>query len=175
MPGISFRGSKKIPWFSLGTIVQATAHGDATLGVAERNFQTNKDLTNVLYLFVPPAISAIKVRFLMTTSDEDVDIEIWQGKLVQDPSKLSTVDCDLQRKATLDVICGTQDVYGTTKHFADTINITNDVTEDGIDKSIPAAEHMATLHWDLKGDNLVVFHGFGTFDEACEIEVTGYS
>jgi len=175
MPGISFVGSKKIPWFSLGTINATSAAADVTLAVTERNFQSVKDLTNALYLFVPPAISAIKARFLLTTSDEDVDIEIWQGKLAQDPSKLSTVDCDLQRKATLDVICGTQDVYGTTKHFADTINVASDVTEDGIDYSLPAAEHMATIHWDLKGDNLVVFHGFGTFDEACEIEVTGYS
>lgn len=175
MSGIRFAGSKKIPWFSLGTINKTAAHGDATLGVAERNFQTNKALTNVLYLFVPPAISAIKVRFLLTTSNEDVDIEIWQGKLGKDPNLKPDEDCDLQRKATLDVICGTQDVYGTTKHYADTINITNDVTEDGIDKSIPAAEHMATIHWDLKGDNLVLFHGYGTFDEACEIEVTGYS
>ena len=175
MPGIKFLGSKKIPWFSIGTIDATAAAADVTLAVAERNFQTNKDLDNVVALLVPPAISAIKARFLITTDNHDVDIEIWQGKLGKDPSTHPDEDCDMQRKATLDVICGTQDVYGTTKHYADTINVSNDVTEDGIDKSIPAAEHMATIHWDLKGDNLVLFHGFGTFDGDCEIEVTGYS
>jgi len=175
MAGIKFLGSKKIPWWSAGTIGATAAAADVTLAVAERNFQTNKDLDNVVALFVPPAISAIKVRFLLVTADWDVGIEIWQGKLGNDPSIVPTIDCDMQRKATLDVICGTQDVYGTTKHYADTINVTNDATEDGIDYSLPAAEHMATIHWDLKGDNLVLFHGFGTFDGDCEIEVTGYS
>lgn len=173
MPEIKFLGSKKIPWFSLGTIDATAAAADVTLAATERNYQTNKDLANVVALYVPPAISAIKARFLITTNDHDVDIEIWQGKLANMPDQHPTEDCDLQRKATLDVICGQQDVYGTTKHYADTINVTNDATEDGIDYSNPGADQMATIHWDLKGDNLVLFHGFGTFDGDCEVEVTG--
>ena len=175
MPGIKFLGSKKIPWWSAGILDATASAADVTLAVTERNFQSVVDLDNAVVLFIPPAISAIKARFLITTDDHDVDIEIWQGKLAKPPDTHPDGDCDLQRKATLDVICGTQDVYGTTKHFADTINVANDATEDGIDYSLPAAEHMATIHWDLKGDNLVVFHGFGTFDGDCEIEVTGYS
>ena len=175
MSGIRFAGSKKIPWFSLGTIDATAGDADAALAVTERNFQSVKDLANAVWLFVPPAISAIKVRLLSVTADHDAIVDIWQGKLGKDPNLKPDEDCDLQRKATLGVKTGTQDVYGTLKHFADTIAITNDATEDGIDYSLPAAEHMATIHWDLKGDNLVVFHGNDTVDGDFEVEVTGYS
>lgn len=175
MPGIKFLGSKKIPWFSLGTIDATAGDADATLAVTERNFLSVKSLDNAVYVFCGPAISAIKARFLMVTNDHDAVVEVWQGKIKKDPSEGAALDCDLQRKATLTIKTGTQDVYGTTKHYADTITISNDATEDGIDYSRPAAEHMATIHWDLKGDNLVVFHGNTTVDGDCEVEVTGYS
>lgn len=175
MAGIKFLGSKKISWWSAGTIDQADGDADDTLTITERNLQSVINLANAVVLFIPEAISAIKVRFLMITPDHNADIEIWQGKLAKSPGYDPLIDCNLQRKATLDVIAGTQDVYGTAKHFADTITISNDATEDGIDYSHPAAEHMATIHWDLKGDNLVVFHGFDEVDGDVEIEVTGYS
>ena len=170
-----FLGTFSIPWFSIGTIDATAAAADITLAVTERNFQSVKALDNVAYFFVPPAISALQMRFLLTTDDADVDIEIWTGKLVRNLSQNPNEDCDLQRMGTLDVICGTQDVYGTTKHYADTAIVTNDAAEGGFNTSLPAANHMITKSFDLKGANIVVFHGFGTFDEDCEIEVSGYS
>jgi len=171
----TFLGTRSIPWFSIGTIDATAAEADAnTLDVDERNFQSVKDLANVVWFYVPPGISVLDVRFLLTTNSADVDIEIWTGKLGKNPNLKPDEDCDLQRKATLDVICGAQDVHGTSKHYADTAAATNDLTMKAI-VTKTAADHMAILEWDLTGENIVIFHGFGTFDEACEVEVTGYS
>lgn len=175
-----FGGTIQAIWSSIGIIAQATADADVTLGVTERKLQTNIDLTNFLTYRVPKRVSALKVRFLIATDNHDVDIEIWEGTVSRPLSGLVSEDCSLKRIATLDVIAGTQDVEGsTTLHFADTINISNDKTENGIDGGSDGAgndaNQMATIHWDLKGENVICFHGFGTFDGACTVEVKGYS
>lgn len=168
-------GTKSIPWHSIGTIDATASEADATLGVAERVFQLNKALDNVKYYQVPPAISALHMRFLLTTNNHTADIEVWTGKLPNKLDRDPSADCDLIRRGTLDVVCGQQDAYGTSKHYADTITVTNDGTEDGWGDSDPGADHMRIRSIDLKGDNIVLFHGFDTFDGDCEIEVSGYS
>ena len=174
-----FLGTFSIPWISLGTIDATAAAADVTLAATERNFQTNKALDNVVYFEVPKAISALKMRFLLTTDDEDVDIEVWTGKLHKGLDKNPDEDCNLIRRGTLDVICGQQDVFSagvvTTKHYADTATVTNDGTENGWNTANPGTDHVIEKSFDLQGDNIVVFHGFGTFDEDCEVEVSGYS
>jgi hypothetical protein len=171
----NFIGTFSIPRISIGTIDKTAAEADNALGVDERNFQSIKDLDNAVYWVFPKALSAVEIEFLLTTNDADVDIDIWTGELAMDPSHQSDVDCDLQRKGTLDVICGQQDVYGTTKHYADTINVSNDAVYGSIGTSIPGANHIARITFDMKGSNLLVLHGYGTFDEDCEVRVKGYS
>lgn len=177
----NFVGTFSIPWISIGTIDSTAAAADEALGVDERNFQSIKDLDNAVYWILPKALSSVEIEFLLTTDEADVNIDIWTGEIAKDPSYQSDVDCDLQRKATLDVICGKQDVFGTTKHYADTINVSNDAVYatgtdvDGVLTSIPTADHLAKLSFDMKGSNLLVLHGYGTFDEDCEVRVRGYS
>ena len=177
-------GMIQMHWISLGTLDATASAADSALGVAERNFQSLfpslAAIDNALYYYIPRPLSAIEVRFELTTNNADVDIDIWKGWLARDPARHITEDCDLKRLVTLDVICGQQDVYGTTRHFADTINISNDSTYGGIAKSGNAgdgytADHMATIQFDLNEANLIVFHGYGTFDEDCVVDVRGYA
>jgi hypothetical protein len=176
MPSPRYSGTIQHAWISIGTIDATAAGADITLGFTERKLQSIKALANVVTYIVPKAVSAVKVRFLIAANNHDVDIGIWQGVTKKPLQHNPSEDCSLMRKATLDVINGQQDVQGSaTLHFADTINIANDAVENGIDYSAPGADHMATIHWDLKGDNVVCFHGFGTFDGDCTVQVAGYS
>ena len=68
--------TQQIPWIRLGTIDATAAAADVALGVAERDYDTNKDLDNVVVYAVPYGINALEARFLLTTSDADVDIDV---------------------------------------------------------------------------------------------------
>lgn len=170
-----YPGTFSIKWLNIGTIGATEAGSDGALGVTERKFQTIKSLANVVHWQLPSVVSAVRVRFILTTNNADVDIDIWTGNLERLLSRYASEDCSLQRRATLDVICGNQDVQGISKKFADTCNIINDSFENGVDKANPGTDHIITIHFDMKGDDLLVFHGYGTFNEDCQIEVTGYS
>ena len=168
-------GTIQHAWITIGTIDASAAGSDSALTVTERNLQTNKALANFVYYIVPKKVSAIQVRFLTTINNDDVDIDLWQGVTKKPFANNPSEDCSLQRKATFDVIIGNQDSQEVTGKFADTINITVDAVENGIDYNNPGTDHMATIHWDLKGDNIICFHGYGTFDRDCIVQVKGYS
>ena len=163
--------TKSIPWVNIGTIDATAAAADTALGATERTFQDIKDLANVVWFFVPKAMSKLQYRMLLTTDDADVDIDIWSGKVSRDPGINPTINCCLQRKGTLDVIAGKQEAISG-KLFADTLTVSNEAAVAET-VSFGAADHMRINELSLGGDNLVVFHGYGTFDEDCQIEISG--
>jgi hypothetical protein len=167
----------QVHWLSLGTIDATAAGNDSALGVTERTFQSVKDLDNVVWWKASPGMNAMIARFLLATNDADVDIDVWVGRMNGDPYKDSTLDVGLQRLCTLDVICGQQTDVVATKLYADTINVSNDVARHEIFSSSMTSsieDHMANMAVDLGGVNIVVFHGYGTFDEDCEVQISGY-
>lgn len=171
-----FQGTfNKFGWFNKGTIDATAATADAALGVAERTFQSVKDLTSVVYYYVSPGISSLDVMFSLLADDDDADIDIYTGNLAKDPSHEPDEDCLLQRLATLDVIAGQQQGVIATDLFADTINVSVDATLNGMGTRIPGANHAASLHWDLKGANIIVFQGYGTVDSDTKIWLKGYA
>jgi len=164
----------QLPWIEIGTI-PASANGKSVLGEAARTFQVASALANTVYWLVPYGVNAAAVRFLLTLNGADVDIDVYLGRLSVSPGIDSSADCSLQRICTLDIVCGEQQYHANTSLlFADTINVSNDATIQGIGTSVPGDSHMATMHFDLRGHNLVLFHGYGTFDKNCTIHVTGY-
>lgn len=158
----------QIPWISLGAINATTADADDALAVSERLYGTIKALTNVLSYKVPAGINTLLSRFILGTDNHDVDIDVWLGKLNEDG------EAGLIRVATLDVIAGTQIAEDGVSLYADTINVSNDNWLFGVKTAIPAAEHMGILAIDMAGFDLVVFHGYGTFDSACTVEISGF-
>lgn len=165
-------------WVNLGIIDATAAAADATLTVAERNFLTNKDLANVVSttlreLYASPyqrcPINAVEVRFSLATADHDVDIDVWAGRMGPD----SPHNADLARVCTLDVINGTQ-VAESGLEYADTINISNANWIKTVYAVVPGAEGMARLIIDLCGCDCLLFHGYGTFDGDCTVEVSGF-
>lgn len=165
-------------WSRLGTIDATAAGADVALAVAERDLITNGDLANVVWtdmdkLIAPEApespINLAEVRFLLTTNNADVDIDVWAGRW----SRGTSVNCELSRVCTLDVICGQQDGDDTTLHFADTINISNNQWLKTVSAIVPGTDHQARLLFDLCGCNILLFHGYGTFDEDCIVEIAG--
>jgi len=170
-----FHGTFSTGWVRLGTIDATAAEADEALGVTERTLQQVKDLDNILWWLFPKAFSAVEIRFKLTTSDETADIDLYTGEVNKDPSLDATVDCDLQRKATLDVVCGQQKAYDSALLYADTIEVSNDASGSTLMEMKPGTDHMAIIALDMRGSNLLVFHGYGTFDEDCVVEVKGYS
>lgn len=157
-------------WHRLGTIDAIAGAADAALGVAERDFTTNKDLDNVVYKKVPLGINVLEARFLLTTDGANVAIDVWVGRDQQENN------IEMTRVCTLDVECGTQDANDSTHHYADEIIVTNDqwlktilTVQSGNDTDL-----MARLAFDLCGYNLVLFHGHTTFAEDCIVEITGF-
>ena len=171
--GKSFQ-NPRFPWTSIGTLDATASAADAALADTERFFQTVKDLDNAVYFIIPASIANLLVRFILTTENADVDIDVWVGALAEDPSQNSAIDCDLRRLATYDVICGDQDSYDGTHQYADTATEANDLSISGCTTKT-ATDHMAIVHIPVEGFNVIVFHGYGTFDEDCEIELAGYS
>ena len=167
-------GTIQMEWLSIGTIDATAAGADSALGATERTVQDIKDLDNVVYYEVPKHISVLRARFLLATNNADVDIDIYEGRMKKKLSEDSSGDSALRRVVTLDVVAGQQTHTTTTKLFADTATEANDVTMKGLTTKTQT-DHMAIVEWDLCGANIVMFHGFGTFDEDCEIEVCGYS
>lgn len=157
-------------WDRIGTIDASAAGSDIALGVAERNFITNKDLANAVWVKVHPSIAALEVRFLLTTNDADVDIDIWAGRLHRTGNNV-----EMARVCTLDIICGQQNANDSTHHYADTINITNNKWLKTAYSVILGDDHQARFIVDLCGNGLVLFHGYGTFDEDCIVEISGFA
>ena len=171
----------KFGWWMQGTILATPAEADAVLAVTERTFQDVKALTNVVYYIVAPGISALDVRFSLLADDDTADIDIWEGALNKFPGSRAeandptSVDCELQRIATLDVVASTHQGVIATDLFADTINVSNGVSLTGIGTKIPGANQMAAMGFALNGANVIVFHGYGTFDSNCKIWLKGYA
>ena len=157
----------QMPWIRIGTIDATAAAADITLGVAERDFLTNKDLANVAYWFVPYGVNGIEARLLLTTNNADADIDVWVGKLDADGN------AEMTRICTLDVICGQQDANDATHHYADTLSISNEIWLTAV-RAIVATDCQGRITFDLHGYNLLLFHGYGTFDEDTIVEVSGY-
>jgi len=165
--------SLQLHWLSIGTIGATAAAADEALGVSERTFQSVKDLNNAVCWLMPYGINAIIARFLLSTDNADVDIDVWTGRIKSDPRADSLADVDLQRLCVLDVVCG-QQVSSEGGRLADTIGVSHDVSKGGVYVAAPGDNHMAVMAVDLGGANVVVFHGYGTFDEDCEVQVSGY-
>lgn len=163
--------TEQIKFIRLGTLDSTASAADSALGVTERDFAGNKSLDNILYWKIPYGINAIEARFLLTTDNADVDIDVWLGRL-DGPG--DNADAEMSRACTLDVICGTQDANNSTNNYADTINISNENWIKSIYTTIPGANHQARLWFDVAGYDLIVFHGYGTFDEDCIIELSGF-
>lgn len=149
-----------------GYMESTTADADDALGVTERNIAaTNAALSNVCVYTLPYGCNALMVRFYSTTADSDFDVDVWVN---------SSEGYNLVKAGTLDIITGTQDVYGTSYNFADTCNVSLESLWS-LDSYVSAAEGCVILEiGDLKGFDKVVFHGYGTCDEDLFIEVKGY-
>lgn len=157
-------------WNRIGTIDATAAESDIALGVTERDFITNKDLPNVVWVKVHPSIAVLEARFLLTMNDADVDIDMWAGRLHSEGNNV-----ELARVCTLDVVCGQQDADDDTHHFAQAIGITNNKWLKTVSSVIPGDDHQGRVIVDLCGNGLVLFHGYGTFDEDCIVEISGFS
>lgn len=155
----------QLSWSSAGTILASTAHGDTALTEAERDFATANALTNAVSYTIPQEINYIEVRFVLTTNEADVDIDIWA---------IRSADTEMCRVCTLDVVCGQQDADDATHHYADTCTISNNQWLTTVSSIVPGTDHMARILFDVCGYDRILFHGYGTFDEDCEIEVSGY-
>ena len=160
--------TQQIPWIRLGTIDATAAAADVALGVAERDYATNKALDNVVVYRVPYGVNAMEARLLLTTADADVDLDVWAGRID------GAGDAEMSRVCTIDCICGTQDANDSTHHYADTLTLTNDNWLKAVAAIIPAENHQARIAFDLCGYDVVLFHGYGTFDEDTIIEITGF-
>ena len=155
----------QLSWASIGTILASTAHGDSVLDVDERDFTTANALTNTVTYTVPPEVNYIEIRFILTTDEADVDIDIWAVR---------SADGEMCRVCTLGVVCGQQDADDVTHHYADTCTIADNKWLTTVSEIAPGTNHMARIMFDVCGYDRILFHGFGTFDENCEIECTGY-
>jgi hypothetical protein len=157
--------SAHLPWLPIGTIDATAGDADDTLGVAERDFASAAALDNSVYVETLPGMNALEVRFVLTTNDEDVDIDVWACRGIN----------EMRRVCTLDVICGLQNYTNATNHFAQTINISNETWRGGVSAISDDDDTMALFYIDdTLGYNRFLFHGWDTFDEDCIVEVSGY-
>lgn len=165
----------RFPFTSIGIIDGTAADADLALTITERTFQTIKGLDNDVYYIVPASITNLIARFILTTDNADVDIDILIGTLKKDPDKDADIDCDLRLIGTYDVIAGTQVLAAdSTKKYADTATESVDLSITGLTTKT-VAEGIAVVHIPVEGFNVIVFHGYGTFNEDCEIELAGYA
>jgi len=157
--------TNQFQWSRLGTIDATAAGADVALAKTERFYSTASVLDNSVAFETDSELNGIEVRFLLSTNNEDVDIDIWAARAEDD---------NLRRACTLDVVAGDQD-SDDSKKFADTINVSNIAGWPKKPKSkVSGTDHIATLHFDFCGYKRIVFHGYGTFDEDCIIEISGY-
>jgi hypothetical protein len=108
----------------------------------------------------------LQVRFRLTTDNADVDIEVWA---------MRDGDTEMVRVCTLDVICGTCDAAGTTYHFADTMTVSNSGSWPSTPTAHTTANEQGSLKIETHGYRYFLFHGYGTFDEDCLVDVSGWS
>jgi len=160
----TFLTTSHLRWERIGTINGAAANADAALGVAERDYTGASVLANSVVYKLLRETNGIEVRFVLTTNNADVDIDVWAARDVD----------EMARVCTLDVVCGQQDAVGDTYHYADTINITNNKWLNPVKAVVPGTDHQARWVFDAYGYTKILFHGYGTFDEDCIIEVTGF-
>lgn len=157
--------TQHLTWQNVGTIDSTAAGSDSQLAYGERFYETLIALDNGIGIEIPSGINGVEVRFKLSNNNDDVDIDVWASKREDD---------NLRLVCTLDVVAGNQTSDDGYK-FADTINISN---EDGWPQEpvgkTPAADYMAVLVFDLCGYSRLAFHGFGTFDSDCVVEVSGY-
>lgn len=165
----------RYPWWNQGTINATSASADVALAATERTFQDVKDLTNVVWYSVAAGITALGIRFSLLADNDDADIDIWIGSLAKPPGEDSSVDCELMRAGVLDVIASAQVGVIATDFFADRINVSNDLTPKGIFQPTPDLNVMVQSYFDLAGENIVVFHGYGTVDSAVKVWLRGYA
>jgi len=156
----------RLPWVALGTIDATAGSADLALGVAERLWSVNKDLDNVVvWDDIPPAIQKVELRFKLTTAEEDVDIDIWAKRKGSD---------ELMRVCTIDLIAGTQ-VAADGKLFADSSTTLTNKDSAGSVTAVGAAEHCMLISFNLCGYNGILLHGYGTCDEDCIVEASGWA
>lgn len=162
----------KMPWINIGTIVTATAHADAALGVTERDFNTNKDLTNFIWKEIPSGINVLETRFKMTTDGANEIIDVWAGRI----NDRTDGNIELARVCSLDVECGTQDADDSTHNYADEIIVTNAnwLKTISVVQSGNNTNFLARLLFDLCGYDLIAFHGRTPATEDCIIEISGF-
>jgi hypothetical protein len=152
-------------WYRGGTIDSTLAGADVALAKTERFYSTASLLGNVVVVDLDPTANGTETRFLLDSDADDVDIDVWAVR---------TSDDNLILVCTLDLIAGDQDSDDSLK-FADTGNISN---EDGWPKKpvwkVSGADYIGRLLFDGCGYDKLVFHGYGTFDSDCVVEVAGY-
>jgi hypothetical protein len=165
------------PWRALGTLDATASAADATLAVAERFFQTVKDLDNVVWAQLDNTANGIEVRFKMTTDGANAAyIDVWAGRFGSGGGP--NADAELTRICTLDVECGLQDTLDGAAHFADEITLTNgawlktpEVINSANDTNVMARLFIP----DMCGYDLLLFHGYGAgMTEDTEVEIAGW-
>lgn len=155
----------QLGWMAVGTLDATTSAADVTLAADERDYTSAAALTNSVVYECPPEIAYLEVRFILTTDNADVDIDIWA---------MRDGDTEMVRVCTLDVICGANDATGS-YHFADTATVTNSDCWQSTPTAHVKADYQGVLHIETHGYHYFLFHGYGTFDEDCIVQVSGYS
>lgn len=151
-------------WTRTNVIDAAKAGLDVALEVNERFYSTASVLDNTAAIEVSSAINGIEIRFLLTTNNADVDIDIWAARAKDD---------NITRVCTLDIICGQQQSDDGSL-YADTINISN-INWPKTPKVVePGTDHIARLLFDLVGYKRLLFHGYNVFNSDCIVEISGY-
>ena len=154
-----------------GTIDSTAAAADIALAVGERSFTLSKTLDNFVYAQIRQGINAVEFRFKLTTNNADVDIDIYGVR---------TGDDNMIKIGTLDVIAGQQTEFDSTGTatglvFADTITWSSTTLFLKTTYSaIPGVDQCARGVFDACGYEYIGFHGYGTFDEDCAVEFSGF-
>jgi len=163
-------------WTRVGTVASATANGDSALSVTERSWSTSILLTNCVTFISSEGINGIEVRFLMPTNNQTADLEIFAVRAGEVEGPL--VDNNLTRITDLDLTCGLQAEINasdavTGKLYVDTIAATN-TWSNSVTVVDSAADRIARIKFDLCGYRGILFHGYGTFQADCIVEIAGF-
>ncbi len=158
--------NQRLKWNRLGTIDSTVSSLDSALSVGERSYSTVSSRDNVVVAESKTGLNVLEIRFLLASDGDDADIDIWAAREDDD---------NLCRIATLDIIAGTQtNDDDTPKYFADEINVSNEGWITSLVSLEPGDNHIARLLLDTCGYYRFVFHGYGTFDSDCQVEISGY-
>lgn len=155
------------PFINLGIINATAAGNDVTLAYTERDFTTNEDLPNVVWKEVPLGLSLVEVRFLGTTNSHTYDVDVWLGRLNNNKAEMT-------RAVTLDLVCGQQTTDNGSLLYIDTINFSNENWIKALVDAGTGTDVQARFVFDLCGYDLLLFHGYGTFQSDLVVELSGY-